>query len=79
MSTARTEPDLSEDLLRGAETIGTFMFGDNDPNARKRVYYLASDARCKNRLPVFRLGNVLCARKSRILQYIAEQESGTSS
>jgi hypothetical protein len=35
------------------------------------VYYLAE---C-SRLPVFRLGSVLCARKSALLQWISRQES----
>jgi hypothetical protein len=45
-----------------------FLFGDR--GSRRKVYYLAE---C-SRLPVFRLGSVLCARKSVLLQWISGQE-----
>lgn len=62
------EPALHNDLLEGAEAISAFIFGD--PGKRRKVYHLAQTSR----LPVFRLGAILCGRKSRILEYIAEQE-----
>ena len=60
--------DLAGDLLRGAEAIAEFLFGSR--TERRKVYHLAE----KSRLPVFRLGSVLCARKSVLLQWIGEQE-----
>lgn len=60
--------EFASDLLRGAEAIAEFLFGSRDE--RRKVYHLAE----KSRLPVFRLGSVLCARKSVLLQWIGEQE-----
>jgi hypothetical protein len=60
---------LSDDLLRGAEQIAEFMFGS--AGERRKIYHLAENSR----LPVFRLGAVLCARKSVLLGWIAEQEA----
>ena len=62
-------PELADDLLRGADEIAGFIFGD--PRSRRKVYYLAECCR----LPVFRLGSVLCARRSVLLKWIAGQES----
>jgi hypothetical protein len=64
-----TQP-LADDILRGADEIAKFLFGDT-ANRRRRVYYLSE----KTRLPVFRLGSVLCARRSVLLNWIAGQES----
>lgn len=60
--------DLADDLLRGADEISEFIFGAN--GNRRRIYYLAEHSR----LPVFRLGSVLCARQSVLLGWIASQE-----
>jgi hypothetical protein len=64
-----TPTELADDILRGADEIAEFIFGKR--GNRRKVYYLAE---C-SRLPVFRLGSVLCARKSVLLQWISEQES----
>lgn len=60
---------LGSDLLRGADQIAGFLFGD--PKLRRKVYHLAETSR----LPVFRLGSVLCARRSTLVQWISDQES----
>jgi hypothetical protein len=60
---------LSADLLRGADEIAQFMFGD--PKERRRVYHLAENGS----LPVFRLGSVVCARRTVLLAWIADQEA----
>jgi hypothetical protein len=60
---------LADDILRGADEIAEFIFGDKA--SRRKVYYLCE---C-TRLPVFRLGSVLCARKSVLLRWISGQES----
>jgi hypothetical protein len=60
--------DISDDLLNGADEIAKFLFGSNA--SRRRVYYLASHTR----IPVFRIGSVLCARRSVLLNWIAGQE-----
>ncbi len=60
--------ELSTDLLRGADKIAEFLFGTD--TERRKVYHLASTSR----LPVFKLGSVLCARRSVLLDWIACQE-----
>ncbi len=62
------QPDLSDDLLVGANAIAEFMFGD--PHKRRQVYHLAQTGQ----LPIFKLSANLCARKSRLLDWIEEQE-----
>lgn len=68
---AASDPTIADDLLRGADAIATFVFGS--PKHRRKVYYYASDAR--TRMPVFRIGATICARKSTLLEWIAEQEA----
>lgn len=60
---------LADDMLRGADAIATFIFGT--PGSRRKIYYLAETSH----LPVFRLGSVLCARRSVLMQWIAGQEN----
>jgi hypothetical protein len=61
---------LADDLLRGADAIAEFVFGS--AKHRRKIYYYASDA--KIRMPHFRIGNVVCARKSTLLAWIKQQE-----
>ena len=61
--------ELADDLLRGADEIAEFIFGTR--GGRRKIYYLAETSH----LPVFRLGSVLCARRSVLLRWIAGQES----
>jgi hypothetical protein len=62
--------DLADDILEGADAIAEYLFGPRG-GGRRKVYYLAE---C-SKLPIFRLGSVLCARKSVLLQFISGQES----
>jgi len=59
---------LADDMLRGADEIAEHLFGDR--RARRKVYHLAETSR----LPVFRMGSVLCARKTTLLRWIEDQE-----
>lgn len=59
---------LADDLLRGAEAIADFLYGDS--GQRRKVYHLAETSR----LPIFRLGSVLCARRTVLLHWINQQE-----
>jgi hypothetical protein len=63
-----SDTELADDILEGADAIAEFLFGSR--SNRRKVYYLAE---C-SKLPIFRLGSVLCARKSVLLQFIAGQE-----
>jgi hypothetical protein len=53
------------DLLTGAEAIAGFM-----RVKPRRVYHLAET----QRLPVFRLGSTLCARRSTLRRWIEDME-----
>ncbi len=64
-----TPHELAADLLRGADEIAEFIFGTCEN--RRKVYYVAECCR----LPVFRLGSMLCARRSVLLNWIARQET----
>ena len=68
---APSTPALGDDILQGAEAIAGFLFGD--ARLRRRVYHLTSDARF--RMPHFKLGSIICARRSVLLRWIAEQEN----
>lgn len=64
-------PTLADDLLHGADAIAAFVFGD--AKQRRKVYYYAGEA--KLQLPVFRIGSVICARKSKLLEWVERQEA----
>jgi excisionase family DNA binding protein len=58
------------DLLTGAEAIAAFM-----GVKPRRVYHLAE----AQRLPVFRMGSTLCARRSTLLRWIEDMEQSALS
>jgi hypothetical protein len=60
--------NFADDLLEGAQEIAKFIWGPD--GSRRKVYYLAGSSR----IPVFRLGTKLCARRSVLLGWIAAQE-----
>lgn len=65
-SAGTAEPcPLADDMIRGADAIADWM-GLN----RRQIYHLAATSR----LPVFKMGSILCARKSRLMDWIKEQE-----
>ncbi|WP_077962403.1 helix-turn-helix domain-containing protein [Ensifer adhaerens] len=57
--------NVSADILKGAEEIAAFLGEDS-----RAIYYALS----KGRLPHFRVGQNIRARKSTLLAWIAEQE-----
>jgi hypothetical protein len=59
---------IAGDILYGASGIAEFLYGD--VTLRRRVYNLIETGR----LPHFKLGAGLCARKSVLLAWIATQE-----
>lgn len=66
---------LGDDLMRGADEIRRFMFGEAADQKQadadtRAVYHLAS----KRQLGLFKLGGVLCGRKTTILRWIEQQE-----
>ena len=69
------DPDgpLVDDILTGAAAIAVYLFGT--PRARRQVYRLATEVAPTYRIPTFKMGHVtLCARKSSLKRWIAEQE-----
>jgi hypothetical protein len=62
------EHDFAKDLLRGADSIAEFLYGDRD--LRRKVYYLTATSK----LPTFKLGSTICARKSVLLKWVGDQE-----
>ena len=63
-----SRPPLAGDILRGAKEIARFVWGNDNARFSKRVY------RSKT-LPVFRMDTIICARKSTLEKWIAEQEA----
>jgi len=63
------DPSFAQDLLRGAEEIAQYLF--NDRTARRKIYHLVATSR----LPHFKLGSMICTRKSTLEKWIDEQES----
>jgi hypothetical protein len=68
--TTPADDNLADDVLRGAEAIAAFLYGSSSVKMRRKVYYLAE----KSKIPIFRLGSMLCARRTVFLKWIAEQE-----
>jgi hypothetical protein len=61
-------PTLADDLLLGARPIAKFIFGSDGPAEVRRTYHLAATGN----LPVFEMGALLAARKSKLLRLGAE-------
>jgi len=61
-------PELAHDILRGADAIAQFLYADK--TLRRKVYHLAATSN----FPVFKLGSMICARKSVVLKWIEDQE-----
>lgn len=67
--TASAPPPIGGgDILHGADGIAAFLYGD--AKHRRKVYNLVQT----NRLPHFRLGGMICARKSALINWIKNQE-----
>ncbi len=58
--------NIADDLLKGANEIATFTGID-----RRSVYYAIQ----KGRLPTFRIGSGVYARRSTLTSWIADQEA----
>ena len=65
----KNKEGLNDDLLEGAAQIAEFLYG-NGRKHRRKIYHLAQTSR----LPVFRLGTMLCARRSTLEDWISKQE-----
>ena len=61
-------PDLPSDILWGADEIAEFLFLNR--KQRRKIYHLVETSR----LPVFRIGSKICARRSVLIKWIEDQE-----
>ena len=61
-------PEFAKDLLRGAVEIAQYLYGE--PGRRRKVYHPAASSN----LPIFKLGSMICARKSVLLKWVKDQE-----
>lgn len=64
------DPPLHLDLMRGASEMALFVYGDDSPPNCRRIYRLVET----RQLPVFRMGDTICGRKSTFLAHFAAQE-----
>ena len=77
MQTSEDKTELADDTLHGTEEISLFLYGT--PNKKCQVYRMATEVPPQFRPPFFKMGsNSLCARKSRLLRWIEDQESARS-
>jgi hypothetical protein len=65
--------DRAPIILHGVDSIAAFLCGD-DPKGPRRVYHLTSEVREADRLPVFKMGAIICARPTTLLAWIAARE-----
>jgi len=70
--TTGNEPEFAKDLLRGAEEIAEFLYGNRE--VRRKIYHLFATSN----LPVFKLGSTICARQSVLLKWVKDQEERRS-
>jgi hypothetical protein len=63
------EIEFSDDMIRGAGQLAHFLFGS--PRLRRKAYHLVATSN----LPVFKLGSMICARKSVLLKWVHDQET----
>ena len=64
----------SGDVLEGAAQIAEFLYGSSDTKRRRRIFYLAE----RRLIPVFRMGETICARRSTLTRWMSEQECARS-
>ncbi|HEX3885364.1 MAG TPA: hypothetical protein VHW66_22110 [Stellaceae bacterium] len=62
------EGEFAADMLRGADEIALYLYGDREQ--RRKIYHLVATSR----LPVFKLGSMICARRSVLLKWVENQE-----
>lgn len=65
-------PSPSTDILHGADAIAQFLYGNT--KQRRKIYHMAEHGY----FPHFRLGTMICARQSTLINWIATQELNTT-
>jgi len=64
---SNTSETLADDLLLGAGSIAHYVLGRDGPKERRKIYYLAEG----QKLPIFRIGDTLAARKTELNQSLS--------
>jgi hypothetical protein len=64
------ELTIADDLLEGADAIARFLWG---PHASSKRVYRAIESK-RSRLPIFKIGARIYARKSTLKAWVAAQE-----
>ena len=64
-----SNPPSGGDMLYGVAAIGEFL----GLKKRQALYLIESE-----RVPFFRVGKIICARRSSLTQWLAEQEAAAS-
>ena len=67
--TEHAKLEFGDDLIYGAAALAKFLFGAN--GSRRKIYYLAK----YTKIPLFRIGSVLCGRRSVLTEWVAKQEN----
>ncbi len=62
------EEEFAVDMLRGAEEIALYLYGDREQ--RRKIYHLVATSH----LPIFKLGSMICARRSVLIKWVENQE-----
>ncbi len=62
------EMTIAGDLMRGADEIAEFLFGTKTD--RRKIYHLAATSK----MPFFKMGSMICARKSVLLKWFTDHE-----
>jgi hypothetical protein len=65
--------ELKDDLLTGVPAIAAFL-----GKSPRQVYYLAEteDLPAEQKLPLFKIGSIWHARRSKLVEHIAKLEGG---
>ena len=65
---------FADDLLVGATALAFFIFGSDDDDTRRKIYGMSE--KDKKALGLFRMGKLICGRRTTIRQKIAALEEG---
>jgi hypothetical protein len=64
------DPEFSQDMLQGAKAIAMFMYGRCDQKAQRKIFHLVE----KTNFPSFKVGSMICARRSVIIAWVRKME-----
>ena len=73
---------INGDLLEGAGPLCRFLYADDSPKRRRRIYYwmeviegkVSANVKAADVPPLLTIGGVVCGRKSVLTEWMAERE-----